>query len=120
MKIEEFKAGDFIILNTRGVESIHLVGDDIYPDENFSTVSEYFANTACKRDVISKWFPRQNEICYFIFQNKKHVGILDKYTPDDYEGLFYRYLDLTDFNYSYAESVQPYCGNIIDDLLEDE
>lgn len=118
MLTEKFKNGDFVVLSPRGVESIHLVSDDAYSG-NFPTVSEHFANVACKREIISKWMPRQNEICYFIFKNEKFVGILDKYDPDDYEGLFYRYLNLTDLNYSYAESVQPYYGNIIGDLIED-
>lgn len=117
---DEFKDGDFIVLNVNSKESIHLVSKEAYSDENFPTVSEYFANTACKREIISKWFPRKNEICYFIFDDKKYIGILDNYSPDDYEGLPYRYLDLTDYNYSYAHKVQPYYGNIIDDLLEDE
>lgn len=110
----EFDYNDYIVLTIKNRDSVYIVSDD--NDIDMPTVSKDFANKFCKREIISKWFPRPNEICWFIFNEQKELGVIDNYTEDDWEGLNFRYLNLSDLNYSYAQKVEPFFGNLINEF----
>lgn len=110
----EFDYNDYIVLTINNRDSIYIVSDN--NDIGIPTVSKDYANKFCKRELISKWFPRPNEICWFIFNEQKELGIIDNYTEDDWEGLNFRYLNLSDLNYSYAQKVEPFFGNLINEI----
>lgn len=111
----EFEYGDYVIITYKDNSKIvYKVLDD--NEINEPTVSKHFANVTCKRSIISKWFPMPNELCWFIYNDDKQLGFLDKYTQDDWENLPFRYLNLYDLNYDYAQKVEPFFGDLIKEI----
>ena len=113
--MKEFDYKDYIVLKVKDRDSVYIVSDD--NDIDMPTVSKDFANKFCKREIISKWFPRPNEICWFIFNGEKDLGVIDKYIEDDWEGIPFRYLSLSDLNLSYAQKVEPFFGDLNKELI---
>lgn len=65
-----FKENDFITLSVNGQSCNYIVSDKNIPG---LTVSLYFANNACKREIIEKWIPKIGEECFFYDMNNQFV-----------------------------------------------
>ena len=66
----EFKENDFITLNVNNQRYLYIVKNN---NVIGTSVSLYFANTACKREVIEKWIPKIDEECFFFDSNNNFV-----------------------------------------------
>lgn len=66
----EFKENDFITLNIDNSIKNYIVSDKNIPGVS---VSLYFANTACKREIIEKWIPKIGEECFFYDMNNEFI-----------------------------------------------
>ena len=64
----EFKENDFITLNIDNSIKNYIVSDKNIPG---MTVSLYFANIGCKREIIEKWTPKIGEECFFYDMNNE-------------------------------------------------
>ncbi len=108
--MKEFDYKDYIVLKVENRDSVYIVSDD--NDIDMPTVSKDFANKFCKREIISKWFPRPNEICWFFNNDKKELGVIDSYIED-----VLKYLSLNDFNIYEAHKVEPFFGDLNKELI---
>lgn len=77
--MEKFNFKDWVVVN--GVKKI-VSGDS---DLGYS-VSDYFANVGCKRELIKKWIPENGEECFFIDDNNNFViDLFEKETDNGFQ-----------------------------------
>lgn len=111
-----FELNDFIVLTVRGKSFIYRISSA--PEQEF-VVSLYFANKACKREIISKWIPIENEKCKFITNNKEvfvdnfsHSNDLSFFSKNKH---FIKSLDCISNEFSICE---PFLGERVEYLFK--
>lgn len=62
MKKKRFKLGDFILIPINGEYKIKIISND---KKDLNSVNLYFVNYICKNEIIYKWQPIKNELCWF-------------------------------------------------------
>lgn len=117
--MSEFNYNDFITLTIDDKRYNHIVNDD---SDISGSVSLYFVNTACKRNIIKKWIPQIGEECFFYNENNEFV-------IDFFNGLEINEFDNTKYFISSKNHIMKnpffnnknifeFCGSIEEEFIE--
>lgn len=111
MKRRKFKLGQWLLVPINGEYKIKFLSNVMF-DEN--CVSLYHINHICKNEIVYRWKPTKNEICFFV--DFLGVPFVDKFIGIDEDNSFcgngdYSYMPYSDYYHKSENSlkVANYC-----------